>query len=178
MLGDSNAGLLGGAVFALLVACVCVSDVRARRIPNFLVVLVGVTGICWSIAIAPWLTGGLRALGGLGVGLAIWLPFYAVRLLGAGDVKFFAAASAWLGPGGAFDAALLSALVGGAIALMYVFRDNHWMLVLARLSSPRGQPQTRADTSPSDMPPRSRLPYGVAMAVGLLVVAWFPGLLG
>ena len=99
--------------FASLVLGV-VTDVRSRRIPNILVLwLLGLGAVGalmhWSTAASPM----DAVLGGL-TGLGLWLPFWLLGLLGAGDVKYFAAASVWVGAPLAWRAALLAALLGGA----------------------------------------------------------------
>ena len=45
--------VLLGAVFALLLGAVCVSDLRTRRIPNRLVLVIAVLGIVVSVASVP-----------------------------------------------------------------------------------------------------------------------------
>jgi prepilin peptidase CpaA len=167
--------MLAGAVFVSLLASACVGDVRSRRIPNTLVLCIAVLGTSYSLALEPSRYGALRALGGMGVGLVFWLPSYVVRKLGAGDVKFFAAASAWLGPATALEAALLSALFGGFLGLAWLARDSGWIRRLSRRSVAVRQPESVPELSATDR--RHRLPYGLAMAAGLAVAAWLPGLL-
>jgi prepilin peptidase CpaA len=161
-------------VFALLLGAVCISDVRARRIPNALVLATALLGVVYSLASAPWVPGAAKAFGGLAVGLAIWLPFYALRVLGAGDVKFFAAASAWLGAGAAVEAALIAAVLGGLLSAVWIIREQAWWVTLVRGAQMRLAGVR--DQTP-DAAKRSRLPYGVAMAGGLAVAAWWPILL-
>jgi prepilin peptidase CpaA len=176
MFADSQLGMLLGLIFTLLLASACVSDLRTRRIPNALVLTTALIGIGYSVAIAPYVEGGLGALSGIGIGLVIWLPLYVLRLLGAGDVKFFAAASAWLGPAIALEAALLSAICGGVLALVQLWRRDSWLLTLTNLSLAIKQPRALAELPRVANAPR-RLPYGVAMAAGLSIAAWFPGCL-
>jgi Flp pilus assembly protein protease CpaA len=97
-------------------------------------------------------------------------------------VKFFAAASAWLGPRLALDAALVSAALGGALALLWLLRRGTWGSTAMPERSgiglaPRGDsPGAGGD----ELDARERtimLPYGVAMAAGLAVTAWFPHLI-
>ena len=166
---------VAGAVFSLLLLIVCASDLRARRIPNKIVLLLAVLGVLHSALVVGPLRGPLLALAAMALGLAIWLPFYAFRFLGAGDVKFFAAACAWIGPAAVVRAALLSALCGALLvvvwALVYALRDY---VVTSR--RPVGASADRADRL--DAPAtRRRLPYGLAMAAGLSVAVWLPHLL-
>jgi prepilin peptidase CpaA len=174
----SPLGVPAALAFASLLAAGCASDLRSRRIPNRLVLVMAVTGLVYSVTAAPWLTGFAQALGGLGVGLAIWFPFYLARMLGAGDVKFFAAAAVWLGPLIALKAALLSGVFGGVLALVWMLWDNGWVVTLARVSSMAEDAQQSVLKKPQVVPSSRRLPYGIAMAAGLAVAAWFPSLLG
>src|SRR5688500_13934209 len=76
---------------AMLVIAAAVIDVQSLRIPNWLTVGGMVLGLAWNTAVASAsLAGFLWALGGLAVGLVVLLPFYAVRVMGAGDVKLMA----------------------------------------------------------------------------------------
>ena len=166
---------IAGAVFSLLLLIVCASDLRARRIPNKIVLLLAVLGVIHSALVAGPVRGSLLALAGMALGLAIWLPFYAFRFLGAGDVKFFAAACAWIGPAAVVRAALLSALCGALLvvvwALVYAVRDH--VVSARRPAAASVGPAASMDTLSS----RRRLPYGLAMAAGLGVTVWLPHLL-
>src|SRR5215218_9424819 len=88
---------LVSAFFLGLLAIGVVTDVRSRRIPNLLVIVLlgtGLTGALTGLSLAHSL---LDALLGALAGLAVWLPFWLLGLLGAGDVKYFAAAASWVG---------------------------------------------------------------------------------
>lgn len=163
-------GMVAGAVFALLLTAVCVTDLRTRRIPNRLVLVIAGFGLANAVA-ASAAPGLARAAAGAGVGLILWLPFYLLRMMGAGDVKFFAAACAWLDPTTALRAALLSAVFGGVLALVWV--AGSLVKQRALRASAAMASDTAAGVVRSD--PRSRkLPYGLAMVAGLTVAVWFP----
>jgi prepilin peptidase CpaA len=166
--------LLAGVVFTLLLVLACASDVRSRRIPNTLVLWTAVLGVSYSLAVVPGVHGALRAAGGMSVGLMIWLPFCALRMLGEGDVKFFAAASAWLGPTAAVQAAMLSVIFGGLLALVWLAGGRRWMPELGQPYSTVLQPEGSGELPVADR--RRQLPYGLAMAAGLAVAAWIPSL--
>jgi prepilin peptidase CpaA len=167
---------VAGAAFVLLLGAVCVSDLRTRRIPNKLVLVIAVLGTLYSVAALPVLPGLAKALGGLAVGLALWFPFYVLRMLGAGDVKFFAAASTWIGASAALQAALLSALLGGALAILWLAGRAGWQLLGRQRAAHAARTQALGPTEPA-APAGGKLPYGVAMAAGLALVFWFPGFL-
>jgi prepilin peptidase CpaA len=74
-----------------------VTDVRARRIPNWLTVTVILSGLAQSLS--SWaLISPKQSLLGLVVGFAITFLLYSVGGRGAGDVKLTAGIGAWLGP--------------------------------------------------------------------------------
>src|SRR6188472_185913 len=116
--GSSIFAALGGAVFTVGLVMASVSDVRSRRIPNRLVLFLALAGLVYSIVSTPTWSGVARSLIALAIGFGLWIPFYALRMLGAGDVKLFAAASCWLAPAHVVAAALLSAIAGGVLSIV------------------------------------------------------------
>lgn len=173
------AGSLFGGAFLLLVVAACVSDVRVRRIPNALVAATALGGIVFSVARFSPLPGVGSAVGGMALGLAIWIAFYAFGVLGAGDVKFFAAAAAWLGPAGAWRASLIAAAIGGVLAVGFLLRDSKLKATLHRIVLIPMARSVAATTlqEMSEEEARRQLPYGVALGAGAVVVAMFPAVL-
>lgn len=174
-------GAVSGAVFALLLGTVCVSDLRTRRIPNRLVLAIACLGFANALLAAGTSAGQgvARAAAGMGVGFVLWLPFYLLRMMGAGDVKFFAAACAWLGPAIAVRATLLSAVFGGVLALLWVAGGmvRQQRAVRAAAAVAAATAATAANGVGLGLPASAdarfrKLPYGVAMAAGLAVAAW------
>ena len=120
--------------------------------------------------------GALHGIEGLFVGLACWLPFYALGWLGAGDVKLFAAAGAWLGPMKSLEGAFIGAMMGAVLAVLWMLRNKGVRDSLQTLGMAAGSPGLLASASGEDQT-RSTLPYGIAIAFGALYAAWVPGLL-
>lgn len=169
--------LLAGGVFSVLLVIACVTDVRWRRIPNALVLALALTGFAYSVWQQPWLAGLGRATAGLSLGFAIWIVFFVIGAIGAGDVKLFAAAGAWLGPAATWRAALVGAALGGALAIAMLVRERRarqgFEKVMVSVTT-----RSLAGLAPDPATPRRhQLPYGVALACGALVVAWIPGIL-
>jgi len=177
MFTGSYAQLAWGAVFTLLLVTGCVTDLRSRRIPNELVATILAAGLLFALTSPDvWPAPGL-SLAGIAVGFGIWIAFYLVGAIGAGDVKFFAASGAWLGPAATWRAALVAALVGGVLAIATLIVERRLGDVIRRMAlmassgslvvlNPEGSAAPGARTRP--------LPYGVALAIGALAVAWFP----
>ena len=172
MFAGPTLGLIQGALLVVLLTLACASDLRTRRIPNGLVALLAVAGLALSAVSSPWISGVMRAVAGLGTGFAIWLPLYVLGVVGAGDVKLFAAASTFLGPRSAAEASLYTALYGGVVALLFMLTRSGWLETVLRLSHSIQQPSLlRLDGSPKSR----RLPYALAIAAGVVTAAFWPG---
>ena len=168
-------------VTLVLTAVVC--DLRTRRIPN---VLIG-GGIALGLllqTVAPMggglfaSSGGALGLGpallGGAVGLALFLPLYALRTLGAGDVKLLAMVGVWLGAPSVARAALWTLLAGGVLALAVALGTGVLRQVLGNLRVMLTTSLIPAQTGGglSTSPPArttGRLPYAVAIACGTAV---------
>ena len=85
------------SVVVALVALASITDVRTRRIPNVLTFGATIAALLFHVS-----TGGTSGLttsvGGWMLGAALFFPVFALRGMGAGDVKLLAAVGAWLGP--------------------------------------------------------------------------------
>ena len=173
----SPSAIVGGACFTAILVVVSISDILSRRIPNWAVVGLAVLGVAYSMSVLSLGPGLTRAGLGLLLGFALWIPFYALRMLGAGDVKLFAAAGCWLAPSHVFGAAFLSALAGGVLSVIGLVLAHGFGLTTLRVAHGLRDPRTLA--TPLAIPAgRRTLPYGLAMTVGLLITAWFPQWLG
>ena len=179
MFTGSFVHLAGGAVFTMLLVIGCISDLRSRKIPNELVLAILVTGLLFALVTSTdsWRALGL-SLAGAGVGFGIWIVFYLLGVIGAGDVKFFAAAGAWLGPGATWRAALIAAIAGGILAVAFLVMERRLGDVLRRAAVAASSGSLGGVPGQTVMPdPKQRpLPYGVALAIGALLVAWVPQL--
>jgi prepilin peptidase CpaA len=158
----------------VVLVAACVTDLRTRRIPNGLALFSAVAGLGFSW-MAHGAAGLVSSVTGVMIGLAIWLPFWWLHMMGGGDVKLFAAGSAWLGPAGAVEAALLAGLCGGVLSLCYVIRRHGARHTLIRLATAIDQPQLLRE--PSRAAWDDRIPYALAMAAGVAGAARWPGLL-
>ncbi|NGZ86498.1 A24 family peptidase [Duganella aceris] len=169
-------------LLCLLLALAVWNDLRTRRIPNQLVFAGALLGLALNAAvpdgaglfIAPF--GGiglLWSLAGLGLGLALLLPMYMLRALGAGDVKMMAMIGAFVGPSAVLDIVLLTLLAGGVLALAVaawtgrlraMLRNTYHMGMYSVLRGLHGESaRIEAPATPS-----GRLPYAVAISAGTL----------
>lgn len=115
----------GGTDFPFLipVAAVCAialaTDLVAGKIYNWLTLPALALGLVASF----WLSGpaGLATAAlGAGAGLALYGALFAVRVLGGGDVKLLMALGAFGGPKYAIEVALVSILLGGVMAFVWL----------------------------------------------------------
>jgi prepilin peptidase CpaA len=163
-------------VAALVVAFAgCAADLWTRRIPNVLTfgAAAGAAGFHLS---ADGPAGLAWAVAGWAVGLAMFLPVFALRGIGGGDVKLLAALGAWIGPGAAVWLALWAAVAGGPLALLVAFGSgylrqalsNIWSLLMFwRVAGLQAHPSLNLQT-----PGAPRLPYALPIAAGLVVTLW------
>lgn len=169
---------------ALLIAAVT-RDLRSRRIPNGLVLFGLALGLLFQTVapsggglFLPTGSGGLgpwAALAGAATGLALLLPMYALRALGAGDVKLLAMVGMWLGAGPVAWTALWTLLAGGALALLAALAGGVLRQVLANLNEMLLHSVARArlghGLAVAEAPPRTtgRLPYALAIGCGTAI---------
>jgi prepilin peptidase CpaA len=145
---------LGLAVVVVTVAALV--DLRRRRIPNWLTAGAFGGGLVLNVVEAG-ASGGLTAVAGGALGLAILLPFFLAGGIGAGDVKLLAGLGALVGPQMLVSVAIYGALAGGAMSVILL---NQVFVRGPRL--PR-----RGVTSP----------YGVAIALGVYLTFLLPAVI-
>ena len=160
-------------VLVLLVASW--TDVRSRRIPNWLTV----GGMIAGLAVRVWAGPGPLVDGVLGVGLGLLLaaPFFAIGVLGGGDAKLLMAVGAFMGPADLARASLVIAVVGGLVALVEAGRRGVLLPTLASCGSLLLSWVTLGRRGREPMAvggERLAVPYGVAIAAGSLLW-WFAG---
>jgi prepilin peptidase CpaA len=159
-------------VLLLMVSIAAVNDLATRRIPNRLL-LAGLGGalLLHALSGAPG-QALLGALGGMMLGLALFLPFYLVRGMAAGDVKMMAVVGAFTGPGEALEIAVLTWCAGGAMALCLVLLRSRVKLALVNIGhllSGLMVPGTRINQTTLEHSAGS-MPYGLAIAIGTIAV--------
>jgi prepilin peptidase CpaA len=161
------------AVAVGIVATVC--DIRTRRIPNSLTF--GAAAVAFSFFSA---TGGVTAftvsLAGWGIGLALFLPFFLLGGMGAGDVKLLAAVGAWLGPRQVIWSGLYGALAGGVLAVVLALGSGYLRDALRNLWNLLGfwraaglQPHPELTLARAKGP---RLAYALPITIGMVAALW------
>lgn len=132
-------------------------DLRWRRVPNWLLSLAAIAQLVWLAGHS--LTGNWPAQGPHGW-LDAWIPFgigllfivfWRMRLMGAGDVKYFAVLGLWLGLMPWLMVMLLGAFLGGLHALLQLY---------SVVRNPRKQ--------------RRGVPYAAYLAIFAISLAFMP----
>ena len=158
----------------LMVVASAVNDLASRRIPNRLLLagMVGALGL--HLASGAPLAGVLAWLGGMATGLVVFLPFYLIRGMAAGDVKMMAAVGAFTGPLEAMHIAILAWCAGGVMALAIVLVRGRLWLVLSNLWTILRSALLRLPLAPGcgtgGRDSVGSMPYGVAIAVGTMII--------
>jgi prepilin peptidase CpaA len=147
-------------------------DVAERRVPNAFTLGAALLGFVY-FTVVNGTHGLLTSLLGWAVGLAIFLPLFAVGALGAGDVKFLAAFGAWLGPAGVLIAALWASMLGGVMAVVVAVFNGYFRRAMRNVGTILNTwrvagPQRIAGLTLDDAP-GPRLAYAVPIAAGALV---------
>ena len=172
---SSRGNLLIPLVLTLWIAW---GDVKTRRIPNYLTLGTAVAGLAFN-CIAYGLPGLVNGILGMLLGFAFLILPYLWGGMGAGDVKALAALGAWLGPKLTVFLFCYMGIAGGIIALGYsgVARhsvaENQGGVGLPAQSDP--VPAGRHAPPPSPAKLTAGIPYGVAIAVGMLVLVGVGG---
>ncbi|KHK48872.1 peptidase A24 [Ralstonia sp. A12] len=151
-------------------------DAQHRRIPNWLTFGAWLVALPLQVVVHGLGSGALVWACGWLTGLAIFLPFYLLRGMAAGDVKLMAAVGAWLGAFMAFEIALATFVIGGVWALAFTLRHKRMtqlrrnlrdvLMTSGQISREEGPSTPQADASWSV----GSLPYGVAIAAGTIAV--------
>ena len=163
--------ILAGAVLLALVAAW--TDLRSRRIPNWLTVPALAIGIVLNAVLGSW-SGVKTSLLGVLVGLALLLPFVLLRSLGAGDWKLAGALGAFAGPGELVNLLLGSVFVAGVMAaalIVYKRRVRETLRNIGHILISLVTFRLPGSRVSLDNPDSLKVPYGVALAFTVVLYA-------
>lgn len=155
----------------IAVTIATVSDIRSRRIPNWLVLPFLLGGILASI-----FTGGWSGLGQSVLGLALATvamgTLYWLGGTGMGDVKLCAAIGAWIGPSQLGVALVVMGISGGVMAVLWALRGGYLKEsldgagdLIAGVGKRGLQPHPTLQLA---NPATRKMPYAPAIAIGTL----------
>jgi len=161
-------------IVAVVVAIIAgITDWRSRRIPNWLTVSGALVGLAANTILFRW-PGLKSALLGLGLGLALLLPFVLIRSLGAGDWKLAGSLGACLGPHSLLDVLLAAVLVAGVMALamvIYQGRLRQTLLNIGHILASFFSLRLPGPEVSLDNPHSAKIPFGVALALATILYA-------
>lgn len=133
-----------------------VDDVSHRRISNWISVSALAGGLVLQLWEGGW-RGGLASLLGALVGGSVFLIFYLLGGMGAGDIKLMAGFGSILGANGIIQATLWVAAFGGFLAVGFIVAGKLRHFWRRLLSKPALAPEVEAKS----------IPYAPAIAAGV-----------
>lgn len=149
--------------FPALVVVGAMRDAVSFTIPNWVSIALAAAFLPAAVAMGAGPAQiGLACLIGLGA-LIAGMGMFAVGWIGGGDAKLFAAAGLWMGLSALLPYLLVTALAGGALAVVLLALRSVWLRPIAARA-----PGWFARLAT----PGENVPYGVAIAFGAL--AAFP----
>jgi prepilin peptidase CpaA len=155
----------------ILVVIATVSDIRSRKIPNWLVVPFLSAGLVVSTVTRGWHGLGQSLLGIL-LAAALMGILYWLGGMGMGDVKLCAAIGAWIGPGQLGVALVVMGIAGGVMALAWALYGGFLKESLAGAGDLLLGMHKRGfrphDTLVLTNARTRKLPYAPAIAIGAL----------
>jgi prepilin peptidase CpaA len=163
------------ALAAAVAVTAAITDVRDRRISNWLTYPAMVAGLLLQLAVHGW-PGLLLGIGGFLLFGGLFLVFHLVRAMGAGDVKLAAALGCIIGPAASWQVMFATAVAGGAMAILVMVFTGRVLTTLRSTLAVVGFHAVHGlRTHPVvnlDNPATVRLPYGLAFAAGTLYWAF------
>jgi len=162
------------AVLIIVLLAAAVYDVRYRRIPNWISVSGTLTGIALNSFLYEGAPGLIFALKGLALGFGVYFVLYILHAMGAGDVKLMAATGALVGWQDWFGIFLITAVIGGIMAMMLMLmrrriKTTFWNVgfILGEMGHGRAAYMTREELDVKS-PKSVGLPHGAVIAVGTI----------
>ena len=164
--------LILSAVFALAAG---ITDLRWRRIPNWLTFPAAAIALILHAVAGGW-QGAKLSLLGAALGLAVLLPFVLIRSLGGGDWKLVGGLGAFFGPARLVPVLIYTLLINGLMALVLIIMKKRIGKTLRNLVAMIASIFRLRMPGPDltiDSPDAVKVPFGVAAAVAvLLYTAW------
>lgn len=153
----------------------CATDLTLRRIPNVLTCGAALAAVLYG-GITGGSSGVISAVAGWCGGALIFMPFFLLGGMGAGDVKLLAAIGAWIGIPDVLWAAIYTSIAGGAVAIVVALARGYLRTAVSNIGmmtrywmtvGPRPVAGLTLESSTSN-----RLPYAFAIFIGTAMTLW------
>jgi prepilin peptidase CpaA len=156
----------------VVLAVATVTDMRSRRIPNWLTLPFLVAGFFASAWVGGWHGVG-QSLAGFALATVVYGFLHFMGGMGMGDVKLCAAVGVWIGPSQTLMALVITAMVGGVMAFGWaivggfvgeLFNGSGELLFGMRKRGLSPHPELVLSN-----PLTRKMPYAPAIAIGTLI---------
>jgi len=148
------------------------TDVRSRRVPNWLTGPAFVTGLALHLALGGWRGMLVAAAAGLICGV-IFLVFFLAGGMGAGDVKLITAIGCLVGMSSIVSVLALTAIAGGVMAVALAVSRGQLKKTLLNVGALTAHHTTRGLEPHPELNVLNqntlRLPYALAIAAGTIL---------
>ena len=150
-------------------------DVRYRRIPNWLCLAGAILGVSLHSYFGEPEFGFWFSFKGLALGFGVYFVFYALRAMGAGDVKLMAAVGSIVGWRDWIGIFVFTAIIGGIAAVVVAVArkrlgETLWNVTFILSELKRGRPAYLGKEELDVKNPKSvGLPHGAIIAVASIL---------
>jgi prepilin peptidase CpaA len=151
-----------------------VIDVRKRRIPNWLTVIMSISGLINSFTVKGWSGLGEHTLAML-TGLILFFIFYLMGVFGAGDAKLMADLGAVMGFPFIFIASAVIILIGGIISLLVLLKSKglqHVMFLIYSFFKALFTGTIKEFNNGITKTSENTFPFSIAITIGSLITLW------
>jgi prepilin peptidase CpaA len=162
----------------IVLAIAVFTDLRSRRIPNWLVFPFLMAGIVVSPWRPDWRGNGHgfgwhgfgQCIAGFALGVLIFGFLFWMGGMGAGDVKLSAAIGAWIGPQQLFFALIITSIAGGIMVLAWIFYAKFLQKFFLSVFHHAFGGKSSGNPSDTEMSlddfMKRKMPYAPAIAIG------------
>jgi prepilin peptidase CpaA len=166
-------------VLFVLLALAIATDLRNRRIPNCLIVSALNLALIFH-TVSAGLGGLMMAIGGLIIGIWMFMPLYAVGGMGAGDVKLLGVVGCFMGPWGAFVAGLATMMLGAVFGISVILWQRLWPRLELHVAQFLMLAGAKVDTVAVSQKHtlghekgNTAIPYAPVIAAGTVAALWY-----